>query len=122
MHFQAPPKAYHKVVHCIKGRIHDVALDIRKGSPTYGQTWSSELTGENHAAVYLPPGLAHGFYCLENDSIVIYIVSAAHQPDFDQGIRWNSFNHRWPGNDPIVSTRDSSNYLFAEYNSPFDYE
>jgi dTDP-4-dehydrorhamnose 3,5-epimerase len=121
MHFQAPPAAYGKMVYCLRGRIHDVALDLREGSPTYGQIWSGELDDKTRAILYLPPGIAHGFYSPEGGGIVVYSVSETHQPALDLGIRWDSFGHNWPCQNPILSERDRKFPLLAEFSTPFRY-
>ena len=121
MHFQAPPADYGKLVHCIRGRFHDAVLDIRAGSPTYGQVWSGEFDDVRHEALYLPPGFAHGFYALEPETIVSYSVSHVHDPALDRGIRWDSFGHKWPAADPVVSTRDRGLPAFGEFSTPFSY-
>jgi dTDP-4-dehydrorhamnose 3,5-epimerase len=121
MHFQAPPSEYGKLVHCLKGRIYDVSLDIRVNSPTYGQAWSGQLDDVKREAIYLPPGFAHGFYGLEADTVVSYLVSHVHDSICDKGIRWDSFGHPWPCRDPILSERDKAHPPFSEFVSPFVY-
>jgi dTDP-4-dehydrorhamnose 3,5-epimerase len=121
MHFQAPPAQYGKLVHCLKGRIYDVSLDIRVNSPTYGRAWSGQLDDVQRAALYLPPGFAHGFYSLEAETVVSYLVTHIHDPASDQGIRWDSFSHIWPCLDPTLSKRDKAHPSFSEFVSPFVY-
>lgn len=121
MHFQAPPADYGKLVHCPRGRLHDVALDLRAGSPTYGQAWSGELDEVKREALYLPPGFAHGFYALEAETTVTYLVSHGYDPALDGGIRWDSFGHTWPGDKPVISARDSILPPFHEFSTPFTF-
>jgi dTDP-4-dehydrorhamnose 3,5-epimerase len=121
MHFQAPPSDYEKLVHCIRGAIYDVVLDIRKDSPTYGQTWSGQLNAVRCEALYLPSGFAHGFYSLEPESTVSYSVSQGHDPGLDQGICWDSFGHGWPCTNPIISSRDRALPAFSDFSTPFSY-
>ena len=119
MHFQAPPSDYGKLVHCVRGRIQDAALDIRAGSPTYGKFWSGDLDGLRGEALYLPPGFAHGFYSYLAETVVAYSVSHVHDPILDRGIRWDSFGHVWPSSTPIISTRDSGWPSLGEFSTPF---
>lgn len=121
MHFQVPPADHGKLVHCVRGRVHDVVLDLRKGSPTYGQAWHGQLDDVTCEAIYLPPGLAHGSYSLDPDTIVSYSVSSTHAPGHDRGIRWDGFGHAWPCKDPIISERDKGHPSLAEFETPFTY-
>ena len=121
MHFQAPPSDYGKLIHCVRGHVHDAVLDIRKGSPTYGQTWNGQLDDVGREALYLPPGFAHGSYSLTPDTIISYSVSSHHDPGLDQGILWNSFGHKWPSQAPILSDRDQRHPRFDEFSTPFSY-
>jgi len=121
MHFQAPPSDYSKLVHCVRGRIHDVALDLRLGSPTYGQVWSGELNSISRESLYLPTGFAHGFLSLEEDSIVSYSTSHIHDSRLDSGIHWDSFGHSWPCSTPNISPRDGGLPLLDGFSSPFTY-
>ncbi len=121
MHLQGSSAGIGKLVHCIQGQIYDVSLDIRNGSPTYGQAWGQKLDGVSREAIYLPPGFAHGFYALEADTIVHYSVSQVHAPLHDLGIFWDSFDHRWPCLDPVLSERDKNHLPFRDFCSPFHY-
>lgn len=105
MHFQNPPYEHHKLVTCLSGRVLDVVLDMRKKSPTFGQSWSVELGGDVLGLV-IPAGLAHGFYSLEDGSGVYYQTSCEYAPDHDSGILWDSFGFPWPDADPRLSERD----------------
>jgi dTDP-4-dehydrorhamnose 3,5-epimerase len=119
MHFQSPPSDYGKLVHCVHGRFHEVILDLRAGSPTYGQVWSGQLDDVKCEAVYLPPGFAHGFFSLAPETIVAYSVSHIHDPSLDQGVHWDSFGHVWPSTTPVVSPRDCAFPAFSKFATPF---
>lgn len=122
MHFQVPPSDHAKLLYCTSGSIYDVALDLRVGSPTHGQHEVYELSERFNNAVYLPRGIAHGFYVREAPSVVVYHVSTEHNPAHDEGILWSSFGAPWPMTDPILSDRDAAFPSFADYRSPFVYE
>lgn len=122
MHFQVPPADHAKLVYCVSGSICDIALDLRVGSPTYGQCEVYELTAEANNAVYLPSGIAHGFLVRSPSAGVLYHVTTEHSPEHDMGIHWNSFGAPWPIENPIVSTRDANHIPFASFKSPFVYD
>ncbi len=119
MHFQTPPAQHAKIVWCPAGKILDVALDLRKNSPTYGQAFSQELSEENHRAFYLPEGFAHGFKALTEGALTFYLVSSVHSPAHDAGIRWDSFGFDWGADVPVLSERDKGFGELADFNSPF---
>ena len=119
MHFQVPPQAHAKLVYCTRGKVLDVLLDLRKSSPTYGFTFSVELSLENHLQLYLPAGIAHGFLALAPDSVMLYKTDTVHSADHDAGIRWDSFGFNWAVNNPTISIRDQAHMPFREFNSPF---
>jgi len=109
MHFQAAPHAEIKLVGCIQGRIFDVALDVRRDSPTFGQWFGIELSAENLRMLCLPPGIAHGFQTLEDATAVSYHISEAFHPECSRGVRWNDpkVAIRWPlSEDLVISERD----------------
>jgi dTDP-4-dehydrorhamnose 3,5-epimerase len=89
LHFQVPPRAQAKLVRVLRGRILDVAVDIRHGSPTYGQHVAAELSAENGLMFYVPTGFAHGFSTLDPDTEVAYKVSDTYAPDCDRGLAWD---------------------------------
>ncbi len=120
MHFQTPPHAQRKLVCCPIGSILDVILDLRTNSPTYGHSWSWELSGENCRMVFIPEGFAHGFQSLRDDSLVLYRCSAVHAPTHDRGIRWDSFGFKWPCQSPVISDRDVLHERFENFKSPFE--
>jgi dTDP-4-dehydrorhamnose 3,5-epimerase len=108
LHYQVPPFAEAKLVRCTRGALYDVALDIRPDSPTFRGWVGVELTQENGRALYIPPGVAHGFYCLEDSTEVAYQMSMPYAPEAMRGIRWNDPFHRvvWPGSVVAIATRD----------------
>ena len=119
MHFQVPPHQHAKFVVCLAGRVLDVALDLRAGSPTYGHCAGLELSMEQANGLYIPEGFAHGFLALENDSTLHYKVSSMHAPEHDQGLRWDGFGFNWPVADPILSPRDAAFGTLANFQTPF---
>jgi len=121
MHFQTPPSDHAKLVYCTAGAIYDMALDLRIGSPTYGQHEVYELSSKASNAVYLPRGIAHGFYVREGPAVMVYHVTSEHDAAHDAGIRWDSFDAAWPVQTPIVSARDASFGTFQDFKSPFQY-
>lgn len=121
LHFQIPPKDHTKVVHCAEGEILDFVVDLRVGSPTYGKHAILNLTSEKSNAVYIPSGLAHGFYIVSEMALVMYQVSSVYAPEYERGIHWNSLNLSWENFNPIVSAKDQSWRLLSEFESPFQY-
>jgi len=122
LHFQAPPHAQAKLVRCGRGAIFDVAVDIRKGSPTYGHWEGYELTAENGDQLYVPVGFAHGFVTLEPDSEIVYKCSDYYAPKRQGSVLWNDHDIGidWPIDaDPILSEKDAAAHLLADLESPF---
>ena len=109
LHFQRPPFEQTKFVQCLKGSILDVAVDLRKDSPTYKKWYSVELNDENHWGLLIPKGFAHGFQTLKEKTIVQYKVDNFYEPNFDASIIWDdpTFNIQWPVPNPILSEKDS---------------
>jgi len=127
LHFQTPPFAQDKLVRCIRGRIFDVAVDVRNGSPTYGHWVSTELSAENGRQLFVPVGFLHGFLTLEPDAEVVYKVSAPYAPANDGGIAWDDpdIGVEWPlphGVSPELSGKDAAQPRLADWVSPFDYD
>ncbi|QDG74937.1 dTDP-4-dehydrorhamnose 3,5-epimerase [Labrenzia sp. PHM005] len=127
LHFQTPPFAQDKLVRCIRGKIFDVAVDIRKGSPTYGEWVGVELSAENGDQLLVPAGYAHGFVTLEDNTEVTYKVSNYYAPDNDAGLMWNDkdIGIDWPlagGAEPVLSGKDTKHPALAEFDSPFAYD
>jgi dTDP-4-dehydrorhamnose 3,5-epimerase len=121
LHFQAPPFAQAKLVRVIKGAVLDVALDIRKNSPTYGQHFAIELSEENKMQFYIPEGFAHGFLTLRNDTIFSYKCSAYYNKNSEGSVLWNdpSLKINWDIENPILSEKDLAGKKFSEFVSPF---
>jgi len=119
MHFQVPPAHHAKYVCVSHGAVRDVVLDLRKGSPNYGKTGDIILSAENHLALYIPPGFAHGFLSLEDNTVMHYLVSSEHSPEHDAGILWNSFGYDWGIAEPVLSERDKVLPLFTSFKTPF---
>lgn len=127
LHFQAPPHGQDKLVRCIRGRVFDVAVDVRAGSPTWGRWIGTELSAENGHQLFVPIGFAHGFLTLEPDCEVIYKCSDTYAPEHDGGIRWDdpAIGIDWPlppGVTPELSPKDKIQPLLAEFDSPFPYD
>lgn len=126
LHFQSPPHAQGKLVRCGRGAIFDVAVDIRQGSPTYGQWEGYELSADNGHQLYLPIGFAHGFVTLEPNSEIVYKCSDYYVPEAEGTLRWDDpgINIEWPplrGN-PILSEKDAIAPLFKGFESPFIFD
>ncbi len=127
LHFQTPPRGQDKLVRCVRGTIFDVAVDIRKGSPTYGQWVGAELSAENGHQLFIPIGFAHGFVTLEDDCEVTYKCSDTYAPECDGGIRWDdpAIGIEWPmptGTLPELSGKDAVQPLLTDFDSPFSYD
>ncbi len=122
LHYQLHPKAQGKLVRCIKGKIWDVAVDIRKGSPWFGKWVAVELSEENHLMLWIPPGFAHGFVALE-DSEVLYKTTSEYASELDAGIRWNDpeLSIAWPIDSPILSKKDAELPFLREAKNNFIY-
>lgn len=122
MHFQAPPHAQGKLVRCGRGAIFDVAVDIRVGSPTYGQWEGYQLTADNGYQLYIPVGFAHGFVTTEPHSEIVYKCTEYYAAETEGAVRWDSCGINWPVSvDPILSVKDSIAPALADFKSPFVY-
>lgn len=120
LHFQAPPNAQGKLVRCGRGAIFDVAVDIRRGSPSYGKWQGYELTAENGHQLYVPVGFAHGFVTLEPDSEIVYKCTDYYAPETDGAVHWDSCGIDWPVlGDPILSDKDCNAPGLDDFDSPF---
>ena len=110
LHYQTPPHEESKLVTCVRGRIWDVIVDLRVGSPTYRAWHAEELDGEGLAGLYIPEGFAHGFLTLSDDSLVLYQISTFHVPGSAHGIRWNdpTLGIAWPHEPRVISKADQS--------------
>jgi dTDP-4-dehydrorhamnose 3,5-epimerase len=110
LHYQVPPMSEGKVVRCTRGAIQDVVVDLRPSSTTFLRWVGVELTAENRRALYIPPGFAHGFQTLLDDSEVLYLMTEFYAPEMARGVRWNDpmFGVEWPIADPTLSERDAT--------------
>ena len=128
LHFQAPPHAQAKLVRVVKGRVWDVAVDVRVGSPTFGKWVAAELSAENDQQMFIPEGFAHGFVTLEPDTEFLYKVSSVYAPQADSGVAWDDpdLNLPWPldgiEGGPQLSDKDKVLPKLADFESPFVYE
>ena len=125
LHFQRPPFTQSKLVRCVKGAVLDVAVDIRKGSPTYGQHVAVELTEENHRQIFIPKGFAHGFAVLSETAVFQYKCDEFYHPEADGGISIldDSLRIYWkiPMDQAILSEKDTKHPLLKDFDSPFQY-
>jgi dTDP-4-dehydrorhamnose 3,5-epimerase len=121
MHFQVPPHAHSKLVYCLSGAVLDVVVDLRVGSPTYGEYACFELSAGQCRVLYIPIGLAHGFRALTDDAVMVYNVSTTYNRESDMGVRWDSIGFDWRIDNPIMSDRDRSFPPLQKFNSPFVY-
>ena len=113
MHFQIKPNEETKLVQCTRGKIYDVIIDLRADSKTFKQWFGIEIKSEDYKLVYVPKGFAHGYQTLENDSEVIYHMSAFFAPESYSGVRWNdpAFNIKWPITETIIISNKDKGYL-----------
>jgi dTDP-4-dehydrorhamnose 3,5-epimerase len=124
LHYQIQPAGVGKLVRCLRGRIYDVAVDIRKGSPTYGKWLGVELTDANCQMMYVPEGFAHGFCSLSSECEVFYKMTNYYSPEYDRVIRWNDpqIGIKWPVVEPMLSDKDRRAPLLADADNNFTYE
>jgi dTDP-4-dehydrorhamnose 3,5-epimerase len=122
LHFQLPPHEHTKMVYCVQGEVMDVVLDLRKGSPTYGECATFKVSAEIANIIYIPPGLAHGFYVTSENALMMYKVSTVYSPEHDAGILWSSVDIPGLKDNPIISKRDQGFMAFSEFDSPFIYK
>jgi dTDP-4-dehydrorhamnose 3,5-epimerase len=108
MHFQVDPAAEVKLVHCVRGSIYDVIIDLRPDSESYCRWIGVELSASNLKLLYVPEGFAHGFQTLEDETTVYYHISAFYDPQTARGVRWDdpAFGINWPYSDPVISDKD----------------
>ena len=123
LHFQTPPHAQDKLVRVVRGSVFDVAVDLRRGSPTYGLHVGAVLSAEVWNQILVPVGFAHGFMTLEPDTEVVYKVSDFYAPDHDEGLLWNdpTLGIRWPmpEEEAVLSDKDRDQPGFAGFVTPF---
>jgi dTDP-4-dehydrorhamnose 3,5-epimerase len=123
LHYQSPPHAQGKLVRCGRGAFYDVVVDIRRGSPTYGQWIGYKLSFENALQLWIPPGFLHGFVTLRFDTEILYKCTDYYAPDCDGGVRWDSLDINWGLEEPpLLSEKDAGAVAFADFESPFEWE
>jgi dTDP-4-dehydrorhamnose 3,5-epimerase/CDP-3, 6-dideoxy-D-glycero-D-glycero-4-hexulose-5-epimerase len=119
MHFQTPPADHVKLVYVIAGKIHDVCLDLRHNSKTFGKYFDRILSGDDSSYLYIPKGIAHGFASLQDNTIVHYAQTTGYSQEHDSGIRYDSFGFTWNIHEPVVSDRDKSFADFIDFHTEF---
>lgn len=124
LHFQAPPHAQGKLVRCGRGRIFDAVVDVRKGSPSFGQWFGTELSFQNGRQLWIPAGCLHGFMTLTDESEIIYKCTDHYAPECDGAVRWDSCGIAWPleNTTPALSEKDATAPLFSDFETPFIYK
>ena len=122
LHYQSPPMAQGKLVRCGRGALYDVAVDARRGSPTYGQSFGAELSFENGRQLWIPAGFLHGFVTRQPDTEIVYKCTAHYSAANDGDVRWDTVGINWGVDAPILSDKDRVAPAFADWQSPFTYE
>lgn len=123
LHFQAPPHAQDKLVRCGRGRLFDVAVDIRRGAPTYGRWFGTELSAENGRQLLIPKGFLHGFVTREPETEICYKCTDYYAPEADGAVLWSSCGIDWGlAGAPVLSEKDAAAVPFAAFESPFVWE
>jgi len=126
LHYQVPPYGQAKLLSCVRGRIYDVAVDVRKGSPTFGKWVGAELTAENGKQLFVPVGFAHGYVTLEPDTEVFYKVTGYYAPDHEGGVRFDDpeigIDWQLPPSGALLSPKDRILPSLREIDSPFAYD
>jgi len=123
MHFQIPPKEHSKFVFPIAGRVFDVLVDLRVGSPTFKEACHFELSADEGRGLLIAPGIAHGFCSLEDNSLLLYNVTSEYSPSEDSGVLWKSIPVDWPYVDErLISNRDKNFKTLENFESPFKYQ
>ncbi len=118
-HFQNPPYECAKLIFCLKGRVMDVVIDLRKKSNTFLKCFNYELSAEKSEILYIPSGFGHAFLGLDETNILLYNIDQVYSKENDTGILWNSSNFVWPINNPKISDRDNSFIQLKNFISPF---
>jgi dTDP-4-dehydrorhamnose 3,5-epimerase len=121
LHYQLPPHAQGKLVQVVRGAVFDVAVDLRRGSPTFGRWVGWELSADRLELLWVPAGFAHGYAVLGDGADLTYKVTAEYRADLDRGVRWDdpAIGVAWPLRDPVLSPRDLALPLLSEIESPF---
>jgi len=120
LHLQFPPYAYSKLFYCIDGSVLDVLVDLRRGSPCYGKAVCFDISADKANVLYIPEGIAHGFYVVSHNATIICKTSTVYTPGSDGGISWKSVNI-WPTDNPILSDKDKNLPLLKDFVSPFKF-
>jgi len=122
LHYQSPPHAQAKLVRCGRGTLWDVAVDVRTGSPTFGQWFGVELSFENGRQLMIPAGFLHGFVTTEPQTEIVYKCTDYYAPESDGAVAWDSCGIDWPlKGDPILSEKDAAAITMSAFKSPFDW-
>jgi dTDP-4-dehydrorhamnose 3,5-epimerase len=123
LHYQKDPAAQGKLIRCIVGTIYDVAVDIRRGSPTYGRWISVELSADNRRILWVPPGFLHGFCTLTEQSEVVYKTTAEYSPAHERAVRWDdpTLSISWPTKAPLLSAKDAKAPSLADADNTFEW-
>lgn len=122
LHYQAPPHAQGKLVRCGRGALYDVAVDVRRGSPHYGQWIAVELSFENGRQLWIPEGFLHGFVTLTDECEIIYKCTSFYNAEADGAVAWDSCGVTWPvEGTPVLSEKDAAAKPLASFDSPFRY-
>lgn len=123
LHYQAPPFGQGKLVSVLRGRVLDVAVDIRFGSPTFGQHVAVELSGDNHKQLWIPRGFAHGFVVLEDDTFFLYKCTGVYSKEYERGVLYSdaALGIEWGVDVPIVSEKDQKHPVLADIQKEFQY-
>lgn len=119
LHFQIPPSDHHKLIFCLKGKIFDACVDLRKSAATYGRHRTSEIGQGDNRGMLVPKGFAHGFQALEEGTIVVSMASGVYAPEHERGVAWDSCGIDWPCKEPIVSDKDRRQPPLAGFVSAF---
>ena len=124
LHYQKAPKSQGKLVRCVKGEIFDVAVDIRKGSPTFGKWASANLSEGNKLMLWVPPGFAHGILTLADNVEVLYNTTDEYSPEHEAAIRWNDpdLGIKWPLMNPVLIQRDAEAPLLKDADNNFEWK
>jgi dTDP-4-dehydrorhamnose 3,5-epimerase len=122
LHYQLKPASLTKLVRCVRGAIFDVAVDIRKSSPTYGGWHGIELTEENHKMFLVPEGFAHGFLTLREDTVIVYKQTDYYNAQLERSVLWSdpALNIQWPMTNPLLSSKDEQAKALTEVENNFD--
>ena len=121
LHFQAPPRAQGKLVRCGHGCLWDVAVDARRGSPTFGHWFGVELSADNGRQLWIPAGFLHGFVTREPETEILYKCTDYYAPECDGSVRWDSLGIDWGVTEPLISPKDAQAVSFEAFDTPFDW-